>query len=70
MATNKDSGNAPAINGRAYPVEDHSFDREASWADEYKRILKLFTTTLHPETRTPAAKGGKAGSKKGMRPTT
>ena len=31
-----------------YPVEDHAFDREASWADEYKRILKLFMTNLHP----------------------
>jgi dipeptidyl aminopeptidase/acylaminoacyl peptidase len=26
-----------------YPVEDHSFERETSWADEYKRILKLFS---------------------------
>lgn len=32
-----------------YPVEDHAFDREASWADEYKRILKLFVTNLKPE---------------------
>jgi dipeptidyl aminopeptidase/acylaminoacyl peptidase len=32
-----------------YPVEDHSFDRETSWADEYKRILKLFTDNLHPD---------------------
>ena len=34
-----------------YPVEDHTFDREASWADEYKRILKLFMENLHPETK-------------------
>jgi dipeptidyl aminopeptidase/acylaminoacyl peptidase len=34
-----------------YPAEDHGFDREASWADEYKRILKLFTDNLHPENR-------------------
>ncbi|MDQ2920046.1 MAG: prolyl oligopeptidase family serine peptidase [Acidobacteriota bacterium] len=34
-----------------YPAEDHGFDREASWADEYKRILKLFTDNLHPESR-------------------
>ena len=27
----------------AYPVEDHAFERDTSWADEYKRILKLFT---------------------------
>jgi dipeptidyl aminopeptidase/acylaminoacyl peptidase len=31
-----------------YPVEDHAFDREASWADEYKRILKLFREKLQP----------------------
>jgi dipeptidyl aminopeptidase/acylaminoacyl peptidase len=29
-----------------YPVEDHSFERETSWADEYKRILKLFSEHL------------------------
>jgi dipeptidyl aminopeptidase/acylaminoacyl peptidase len=29
-----------------YPVEDHGFIEPASWADEYKRILKLFETTL------------------------
>ena len=32
-----------------YPVEDHAFDRADSWADEYKRILKLFTEELHPD---------------------
>ena len=37
-----------------YPVEDHGFEREESWADEYKRILKLFTENLHPEVRVPA----------------
>jgi dipeptidyl aminopeptidase/acylaminoacyl peptidase len=42
-----------------YPVEDHTFDREASWADEYKRILKLFTENLHPESRRTATKVGK-----------
>lgn len=34
-----------------YPVEDHAFDREESWADEYKRILKLFVSNLKPEVR-------------------
>jgi dipeptidyl aminopeptidase/acylaminoacyl peptidase len=29
-----------------YPVEDHGFIEAASWADEYKRILKLFETNL------------------------
>ena len=35
----------------AYPVEDHGFTEEASWADEYKRILKLFDDNL----RSPSA---------------
>ena len=30
----------------AYPVEDHGFERPSSWADEYKRILRLFETNL------------------------
>jgi dipeptidyl aminopeptidase/acylaminoacyl peptidase len=29
-----------------YPVEDHAFEEAASWADEYRRILKLFETNL------------------------
>ena len=29
-----------------YPVEDHGFVEPASWADEYKRILKLFEGSL------------------------
>jgi len=29
-----------------YPVEDHGFVEPSSWADEYKRILKLFNNTL------------------------
>jgi dipeptidyl aminopeptidase/acylaminoacyl peptidase len=29
-----------------YPVENHSFTEETSWADEYKRILKLFEGDL------------------------
>ncbi len=29
-----------------YPVENHAFERETSWADEYKRILKLFDENL------------------------
>ena len=30
----------------AYPVENHGFTEETSWADEYKRILKLFEQNL------------------------
>ncbi len=31
---------------QGYPVENHGFTEETSWADEYKRILKLFETDL------------------------
>jgi dipeptidyl aminopeptidase/acylaminoacyl peptidase len=33
-----------------FPVEDHGFTEETSWADEYKRILKLFETNLRQST--------------------
>ncbi|MDQ3745681.1 MAG: alpha/beta fold hydrolase, partial [Acidobacteriota bacterium] len=39
----------------AYPVEDHTFERADSWADEYKRILKLFSEQLHPDAGPPPA---------------
>lgn len=29
-----------------FPVENHGFERETSWADEYKRVLKLFELHL------------------------
>ena len=29
-----------------FPVENHGFDEESSWADEYKRVLKLFDDNL------------------------
>ena len=32
----------------AYPVENHAFTEETSWADEYKRVLKLFEDNLRP----------------------
>lgn len=32
-----------------YPIEDHGFQQSASWADEYKRILKLFQSTLQTD---------------------
>ena len=35
-----------------YPVEDHGFVEPTSWADEYKRILKLFNENLRPEAET------------------
>jgi dipeptidyl aminopeptidase/acylaminoacyl peptidase len=39
-----------------YPVEDHGFERASSWADEYKRILKLFETNLRQQTNTTIKK--------------
>jgi len=36
-----------------YPVEDHGFTEEASWADEYKRILKLFERNLRGQAPPP-----------------
>jgi dipeptidyl aminopeptidase/acylaminoacyl peptidase len=38
-----------------YPVENHGFERASSWADEYKRILKLFEENL----RAGVARNGK-----------
>jgi dipeptidyl aminopeptidase/acylaminoacyl peptidase len=32
-----------------YPVEDHAFEQPSSWADEYKRIFKLFEETLRKQ---------------------
>jgi dipeptidyl aminopeptidase/acylaminoacyl peptidase len=34
-----------------YPVENHGFEEETSWADEYRRILKLFDDNLKGKTR-------------------
>jgi dipeptidyl aminopeptidase/acylaminoacyl peptidase len=42
-----------------YPVEDHGFEREESWADEYKRILKLFVTNLKPDLRAQMSGGAR-----------
>ena len=41
-----------------YPVEDHGFEQPTSWADEYKRIFKLFETNLKaaPQAAVPAPK--------------
>jgi dipeptidyl aminopeptidase/acylaminoacyl peptidase len=33
-----------------FPVENHGFEDETSWADEYKRILKLFDDNLKRPT--------------------
>ena len=39
-----------------FPVENHGFEEETSWADEYKRILKLFDDTLLGSGKAPAAR--------------
>jgi dipeptidyl aminopeptidase/acylaminoacyl peptidase len=31
-----------------YPVESHGFEQPSSWYDEYRRILELFESELHP----------------------
>jgi dipeptidyl aminopeptidase/acylaminoacyl peptidase len=46
-----------------YPVEDHGFEREESWADEYKRILKLFVDNLKPEMRAATPNMGRRSRK-------
>jgi dipeptidyl aminopeptidase/acylaminoacyl peptidase len=47
-----------------YPVEDHAFERATSWADEYKRILKLFSKELHPDAGLPpASRSGNASER-------
>lgn len=38
----------------SYPVEDHAFEQPTSWADEYKRIFKLFETNLKDSAQTKA----------------
>ena len=45
-----------------YPVEDHGFEREESWADEYKRILKLFVDNLKPDVRVTNGKAASRGT--------
>ena len=47
-----------------FPVENHGFEEETSWADEYKRILKLFDETLKAPGATPI-KGSRASQSVG-----
>jgi dipeptidyl aminopeptidase/acylaminoacyl peptidase len=45
----------------AYPVEDHGFVEPTSWADEFKRIFKLFEVNLKPAAvPTPATAPAKS----------
>jgi dipeptidyl aminopeptidase/acylaminoacyl peptidase len=44
-----------------YPVEDHGFVEPTSWADEYKRILKLFEANLKSVPPAPPKKTKQRG---------
>src|SRR5436190_17426493 len=46
-----------------FPVEDHGFIEPTSWADEYKRIFKLFTTQLQGEIKAATAKQAGAAAR-------
>jgi len=50
-----------------YPVEDHTFERADSWADEYRRILKLFDDNLRPGSPTPAGADAATPKRRGSR---
>ena len=41
-----------------YPVEDHGFVRPDSWADEYKRIFRLFERSIGPAREARATSAG------------
>ncbi|HVG20448.1 MAG TPA: prolyl oligopeptidase family serine peptidase, partial [Blastocatellia bacterium] len=43
-----------------YPVEDHGFLEPTSWADEYKRIFKLFVENLRPDADSLSRKQNRA----------
>jgi dipeptidyl aminopeptidase/acylaminoacyl peptidase len=47
-----------------FPVEDHGFVEPTSWADEYKRIFKLFTRQLQRDAQPSAGKASSAAHKK------
>jgi dipeptidyl aminopeptidase/acylaminoacyl peptidase len=47
-----------------YPVEDHGFVEPTSWADEYKRIYKLFQENLRASPKTVVMEGSAGGARK------
>ncbi|HEX8090964.1 MAG TPA: prolyl oligopeptidase family serine peptidase, partial [Blastocatellia bacterium] len=47
-----------------YPVEDHGFVEPTSWADEYKRIFKLFVEHLRPDFEASPRKQNRAAQGK------
>src|SRR5512132_482342 len=73
MATNKDPSNAPAINGRAYPIEDHSHDvvvvgaggsglRAVVGCSEAGLRTACITKVFPTRSHTVAAQGGVAAA--------
>jgi dipeptidyl aminopeptidase/acylaminoacyl peptidase len=42
-----------------YPVENHGFTQSSSWADEYKRIFKLFEGNLKPSFDSGSSRAAK-----------
>jgi dipeptidyl aminopeptidase/acylaminoacyl peptidase len=47
-----------------FPVEDHGFVEPTSWADEYKRIFKLFTRQLQNDVKPQPAKPASSAARK------
>ncbi len=73
MATNGKSGGAPAVNGRAYPIEDHSYDvvvvgaggsglRAVVGCSEAGLKTACITKVFPTRSHTVAAQGGIAAS--------
>jgi dipeptidyl aminopeptidase/acylaminoacyl peptidase len=47
-----------------YPVEDHGFLEPTSWADEYKRIFKLFSEKLQGDSKTTQGRQADSSQRK------
>ncbi|MEA2872488.1 MAG: succinate dehydrogenase / fumarate reductase, flavoprotein subunit, partial [Hyphomicrobiales bacterium] len=73
MATNGKSNGAPAVNGLAYPIEDHTYDvvvvgaggaglRAVVGCAEAGLRTACITTVFPPRSHTVAAQGGFAAA--------
>src|SRR3979409_2713661 len=56
------NGGAPAVNGRAYPIEDHTFDVVVVGAGEAGLKTAGVTKVFPPRSHTVAAQGGISAS--------
>src|SRR3979409_925078 len=56
------NGGAPAVNGRAYPIEDHTFDVVVVGAGEAGLKTAGVTKVFPPRSHTVAAQGGMSAS--------